>query len=382
MLFAVAAGTNVPTPLLLVYRDRLHLSPSKLTALFGFYAAGLVPSLLLSGPLSDRLGRRRVVLPPVALSAVASLLFVVAAHSVTLLFAARFLQGLVSGAVFSVGTAWIGELSAGDGAGARRAAAAQSAGFALGPLVSGVLGQYAPLPTTLPYLLHVVLVGIGLLASRGLPETVALDAVHQGERAREPVLLRADRWTFASVVAPVAVCVYAFPSVLISALPLLIHLPTGRGVVLTGVLAGLTLGAGTVAAQQQRRLGTRAPVVGALSGTAGYAVALLAARSGHVVLFVPAGLLLGAGGGLMLASGLGFVARLAQPERRGALTGVFYSCAYLGFAAPLLTATLAKHGGPSVPLAVLTFLATLLAVRLLVRHPGTHPDAHTLTRTP
>ena len=59
MLFAVAAGTNVPTPLLLVYRDRLHLSPSTLTALFGFYAAGLVPSLLLSGPLSDRLGRRR-----------------------------------------------------------------------------------------------------------------------------------------------------------------------------------------------------------------------------------------------------------------------------------------------------------------------------------
>ena len=47
-LFAVAAGTNVPTPLLLVYQERLDLSAEVLTALFGCYAAGLVPALLLS----------------------------------------------------------------------------------------------------------------------------------------------------------------------------------------------------------------------------------------------------------------------------------------------------------------------------------------------
>ena len=61
VLFAVAAGTNVPTPLLLVYKAQLHLSAQTLTALFGVYAAGLVPSLLSGGPLSDRFGRRRVM---------------------------------------------------------------------------------------------------------------------------------------------------------------------------------------------------------------------------------------------------------------------------------------------------------------------------------
>ena len=71
-LFAVAAGTNVPTPLLLVYQERLDLSPEVLTALFGFYAAGLVPALFLAGPLSDRLGRRRVAIPGMVLAAVAS----------------------------------------------------------------------------------------------------------------------------------------------------------------------------------------------------------------------------------------------------------------------------------------------------------------------
>lgn len=366
MLFAVAAGTNVPTPLLLVYREQLHLSAQTLTGLFGVYAAGLVPSLLAGGPLSDRFGRRRVILPPVAMAALTSLLFVVAAHSVPLLFLARFLQGVVSGVVFSVGTAWVGELSAGEGSGARRAAVAQSLGFSLGPLTSGLLGQYAPAPTTLPYVLHVGLVAVALLASRGLPETVQLDRRHQSERTREPLLRQGDGWSFLTVVAPVAVCVYAFPAVIISALPVLVDLPRGQGVVLTGALAGLTLGASALAAPQQRRLGSRAPVVGTLLGATGYALALVAAHADAVPLLVPGAVLLGAGAGLCLSSGLAMVAHLALPERRGALTGVFYVAAYLGFAAPFATATAAAHVGPTTPLAVAAGLAALLAVRLLV----------------
>src|SRR5918993_3458957 len=175
-LFTVAAGTNVPTPLLLVYQERLDLSAEVLTALFGCYAAGLVPALLLAGPLSDRLGRRKVAIPGIVLSAIASLAFAAAGDSLTLLFLARFAQGVVSGVVFSVGSAWVGELSvaSGEGAGGRRAAVAMTAGFSLGPLTSGLLGQYAPAPTVLPYLLHTVLVGVGLALAVRLPETVVL----------------------------------------------------------------------------------------------------------------------------------------------------------------------------------------------------------------
>jgi MFS family permease len=364
-LFAVAAGTNVPTPLLLVYKDSLHLSAETLTALFGCYALGLVPALLVAGPLSDRIGRRAVVLPFVAMSAVASLLFVLAAHNVPLLFAARFLQGVVSGAVFSVGSAWIGELSAGDGSGARRAAAAMSAGFSLGPLTSGLLGQYAPAPTTLPYLLHVALVGVGALATRGLPETVT--HYKHREPVRESLVRKGDGWQVATVMAPLAVCVYAFPSVIIAALPVLVALPKGQGVVITGVLAGITLGASTLAAPLQRILGRWTPTVAAGSGAAGYALAIVAARGDAIGLLVPGAVLLGAGGGLALASGLALVAELAMPSRRGALSSVFYACAYLGFAAPFATAVTARHGGPTVPLAVASAAAAALAARLLVR---------------
>ena len=373
VLFAVAAGTNVPTPLLLIYKDNLGLSAQTLTALFGCYAAGLVPSLLLAGPLSDRVGRRRVMLPFVLLSGGASLLFVLASDSVPLLFGARFLQGVVSGAVFTVGSAWVGELSQGDSAGARRAAVAQSAGFSLGPLTSGLLGEYAPFPTTLPYLVHLALILWAFLLCRGLPETViphARGSVQHG-RMLEP----ADRWRFVTVVAPVAICVYAFPSVVISALPVLVDLPKNGAVALTGVLAGLTLGASALAARLQARLRAWTPVVGAGCGAVGYAISLVAAHADAVPLLVPGALLLGAGGGLAFASGLAFVAELARPGRRGALTGVFLATAYVGFAAPFATAVAADAFGPELPLAVLSGLVALLAVRLTINVRRAAPPA-------
>jgi predicted MFS family arabinose efflux permease len=367
-LFAVAAGTNVPTPLLLVYQERLDLSAEVLTALFGSYAAGLVPALFLAGPLSDRVGRRRVAIPGIALSAVASLAFAAAGGSLALLFGARFLQGVVSGVVFSVGSAWVGELShaSGDGAGGRRAAFAMTAGFSLGPLTSGLLGQYAPAPTVLSYLVHAALVVAGLLVAAGLPETVPRTARRRrGDPAAHVPLIRAgDGWLVATVMAPVAICVYAFPSTVISAVPLLVDLPAAD-VAVTGVLAGVTLGAGTLVAGLQRRLGPWTAVVGSVLGAAGFAAATAFAMTATLAWLVAAAPLLGAGGGLCLAAGLTLTGRLAAPSRRGALTSVFLALAYIGFAAPFLTATAARATSPAVPLAVAAAATGLLAVRLL-----------------
>ena len=365
-LFAVAAGTNVPTPLLLVYRDTLDLGPDVLTAVFGCYALGLVPALALAGPLSDRFGRRAVVLPCTVLAALTSLLLIAAASSLPVLFAGRALQGAVSGAVFSVASAWIAELSlvSGDGAAGRRAAVAMTGGFSLGPAVSGVLGQYAPLPTTLPYLVHVALVVVGLVAVLRVPETVAL--VPQAERpVKGPLVERADRVVLLTVLAPLAVCVYAFPTVVVSAVPVLVE-TDAPPVLLTGVLAGLTLGFGTVAAPLQRRLGSWTALAAVLLGVVGYLTAMAGADSGSPPLLLASSLLLGSGGGLALASGLTLTARLARPGRRGALSAVFLGCAYIGFGAPYVVAVVAQATSVEVPLAAGAGLSALLAVRLLV----------------
>ena len=80
LMLAAAAGTNVPTPLLLVYREQLHMSSTSVTALFGVYALGLMPAVAFAGPAADRWGRRRVALPAALFCALTSLLYVTVAQ--------------------------------------------------------------------------------------------------------------------------------------------------------------------------------------------------------------------------------------------------------------------------------------------------------------
>lgn len=357
----------MPTPLLLIYRDRLHLSGPASTIIFGVYAAGLAPSLLGAGPLSDRYGRRPLVLPFTALAGVASLLFLLAAESFPLLLLARFVQGLVSGAVFTAASAWLAELSAADGEGGaagRRSAVALAGGFSLGPLVAATLAVTLPGPLVLPFIAHAALTVGGVLAVARLAETAPRRRREVDDPKRDPLLRKGDRALAVTALAPIAVCVYGFPATVIAGLPVLVNLP-GNGVLATGVLAGLTLGAGAVVAPLQKRFGTWTAVAAATCGTAGFVLAVVTAATGAWPILIPSGLLLGAGSGWSLAAGLALTGRLAPPERRGALTGIFYTCAYLGFAAPFLVTSAARSHGSVVPIVAVTALTAALAVRLV-----------------
>jgi MFS family permease len=131
---AVGWGANQFAPLLLVYRSQLGLSATTVEATFGMYALGLIPALLVCGPLSDRVGRRRVMVPALLTSGAASVLLIAGGAAVGLLFAGRLLAGVASGAAFSSGAAWIKELSSVTGigdssAGPRRVTVTMTAGL-------------------------------------------------------------------------------------------------------------------------------------------------------------------------------------------------------------------------------------------------------------
>src|SRR5437763_15067548 len=154
---AVGWGANQFAPLLLMYRAQLGLSATTVEATFGLYALGLIPGLLLGGPISDRHGRRRVMLPALIISVLGSLLLILGGWAPGWLFAGRLIAGVASGAAFSSGAAWIKELSGSARAanpGPRRATVAMTTGFAAGPLVAGLLAQWTPLPTLVPCLPH------------------------------------------------------------------------------------------------------------------------------------------------------------------------------------------------------------------------------------
>ncbi|GAA4858340.1 MFS transporter [Actinomycetospora straminea] len=369
VVFVVAFGTNVPTPLLLVYRDTLGLAPTTLTAAFGVYAAGLIPALLLSGPASDRLGRRPVVVPFVVLAGLVSVLFLAAGSSVLVLFLGRFLQGAVSGVVFSVGTAWLGELVGEPGRSARLTTIALAMGWALGPLVAGLMGQWVVLPTVLPYLVHVALMVGAVALLPGIPETLTPDRRRASGSVVNLGVPPGTRWAFALVVVPIAIGVFAFPSTAVTVLPLLLtQQMSGVAVAVAGIVAGVTLSTGALVPPLQRRLGAAwSGPVGLGLGALGLGLALLSLVLSAWPLLLPVALLLGAGYGLCLASGLAIVARLAVPSERGALTGTFYACAYLGFGVPYLLSALAgltASGSLAGPLAGLGVASAVVAALL------------------
>ncbi len=371
-LFTVALGTNIPTPLLLVYRDTLDLSEADLTAVFGSYAIGLIAALTVSGAASDRFGRRALVLPFAVLAGLVSLLFVPAVDHLPLLYAGRLLQGVVSGVVFSVANAWLQELAGPEAqqSAATRGAVSTSLGFAVAPALSGVLAQYGPAPTTLPYLVHVAVLVVGVAALATVPETVQARAPGRIMTLGLPPEARRPFW---AVLAPTAVGVFAFPAVAATLLPLLV-VPDGVGIAYAGLIGGLALGASAVGARLGRRAERGAAPLGMLLGAAGLAFGVAAILAESEPLMLPSAVLLGGGGGLCLTAGLTLTGRLAPPHTRGAMNSAFYAFAYTGFGTPLLLSWLGSFVG-TVP-AIAAFVAVPLALAgwlalELRRHPPT-----------
>ena len=368
VLVGAGWGSNQFTPMLLVYHQRLGLGTGTLEAMFGVYALGLIPGLLIGGPLSDVRGRRTVVVPAAVLSFVTTIALAAAGGSLGLLFAGRLLAGVSSGAAFSAGTAWLRDLSRpGTGAAdahaaARRAAVAMTAGFALGPLVAGLLAQWAPDPEVVPYLPHIALALAVVALLRAAPETVGRDAA-----STRPAGRAAGGARFRRVVAPMAPWVFASPAIAFALLPSVVGAQhASDGLALVAVITALTAFAGVLIQPLGRRLdrsprGNRAATVGLVAVAAGMALAAYTAHAQEVWLLVPCAIVLGCAYGLCLVGGLVEVQRIAGPDGLARLTAHYYALTYLGFAAPYLLAVGAHITSYAVLLAGAAALALATA---------------------
>ena len=379
-LFGAAWGSNQFTPMLLVYHAQLGLSTGTLEALFGVYALGLIPGLLVAGPVSDARGRRPVILASAVFSLAGSVALVLAGDSVAPLFVGRFLIGIGSGAAFGAGTAWLRELSrppygdATDHGAARRGAVAMTFGFAAGPLVAGLLAQFAGDPRVVPYLPHLVLMLAVLAIVPGAPETVARGGASAIGRALPS--LRQPR--FYRVVAPMAPWVFAAPAVAFALLPSVVGAAHATdGIALTAVVATATALAGVLVQPLARKLdahasGNRAATLGLAVMVAGLVLSAVTAHAQHTWLLVPSSIVLGMGYGLCLVAGLVEVQRLAHPEALAGLTAIYYVLTYLGFAVPYLLALAAHLTGYTALLLITAGLALVTALWVsLQRRPAT-----------
>lgn len=395
-LFVCSWAGNQFSPLLLMYQDIDGYSAVMVNALLGVYVLGLAPSLLVAGALSDRYGRRPLMVAGVCCALATSVVLALGALGAAPLFLGRLLAGVTVGTSMAVGTSWLKELSqaphdtaADAGSGARRAALAFALGSGLGAAVAGDLAQWGPWPEVLPYLVHVAVTLPFLFLTRRVEETSRTGGVPGPlwEQLRVPA---AGHRRFLGVVLVSAPWIFGAAALAYGYAPVLLQEHTrGYGIVYATLLTVVSLGVSAVVQPLAKRLDSRDSARG-LS----VALAVLTASIGLVgvavhVASLPLGVLAaavaGAGIGIALSSGLLEVQRIAGPADLAGLTGVFYAAAYVGFLTPTLMAAITPPFTTDQLFVALVGLGVLSSAVVLVnyrRHlPTRDDDAPTPTVT-
>lgn len=345
LLFAAGWGANHFGTMLIVYRSQLGLVPSKLAVLFGVYALGLIPGLIVAGRLSDRIGRRAVVLPASIAAAAASVFLSFGAYGFPVLLLGRLFYGLAMGSIMSPGSVWVQELSTDDHAlGPRRATFALSAGFGLGPLLTGLLIEFGPAPLVVPYVAHAATTAIALFGAREVPETAKAKAAASDEGPKTSAL----RLLIGQL--PVAPWAFAFPAVSIAILPNLMRTLVSRPAIYTGFVIATMLLCGLLVQPLTSRLGARGDLVGLVIGSIGLVLSAYSIRILSPAVVFVAGVFLGAAYGLVITTGLREVSTQVSSRARGTAVGVYYVLTYIGFGLPFVHAIAAKSSDNAAPL--------------------------------
>ncbi len=364
---ALMAGVNVATPLYPVYASQYGFSELVLTAVFAVYAIVLVPALVLFGRLSDRFGRRAVMLAGLATGCVSLVVFA-ASQGAGWLFASRALQGLAVGMISGAATAGLVEWEP-TGGGQRPAflaGLAQAAGSGTGPLVAGILAQWAPAPLRTPYLVFLALTLLGGVATACLLPRPAADFHPEPWRLQRPRLPE-DRPRFARVSITAGLCwatVALFLSIVPSYAAQLLHT---SNLALFGLLAAMALAASSVAQVGFLRLGAdrgwgtrRSQAAGLVLLAAGLLALVTAAPTGSLPLLLIAACAAGVGHGVGFLNAQHELNLLAPENRRGEVTAAFIACVYVAVAtATLATGALAQ--AVSLTTAVVSVGAVLAA---------------------
>jgi MFS family permease len=369
-LAAMFVGAILPTPLYPLYQQAFGFSAVTLTLIYAVYVLGNVVALLFFGRLSDQIGRRSVSLPTVAFGLGGAAVFAAAAGA-PWLFVARALSGFCTGLASGTATAWIAELYRGDrrGAAARISAAANLFGCAAGPLLGGLVAQFAFWPLRLPFYIYLG----GLLAVGGAilfaPETVAKPVALRNVSLKPRLGVPRDIWLpFVSpaVTGFATFSLIGFYSALIPGLlgtGLHLHAPAISGAVVCELfgIAGITIFA-------TGRLGSQTTMFGALALLLPSVWLLVGAE---VFKSLPLLLFASAVGGI--ASGLGYrgslevINRIAPTDRRSEVVSSYMIALFAGNSLPVIgigtlgaaTSALVAHTTFAAVITALTGIAAL-----------------------
>jgi predicted MFS family arabinose efflux permease len=371
--FVVAMlGTTMPSALYPIYSAEWGWSRLTTTVVFATYAVGVLASLVLLGDLSDRIGRKRVLVPGLVAAALSAVCFLLA-DGLTLVLVGRLLSGLCAGIFTGTATATLVELVPEDERprASVLATIANMGGLGLGPVFAGVVADVLPDPLRTPYLLHLALVLVAGALLAGVPEPKPATGSF-AIRPRGLTVPAAVRGVFVSAgvagfagFAMMGLSNAVFPGFLTS-IGVSDHAVVG--------LAVFALFAGSILGQLLRR---RVPDVVAMAGGCAVLVvgALLVILGVHVesfALMVVATLVAGTGQGLSFAAGVALVAVGSPADQRAAVTSSLFVVMYVAISVPVVGVGLLANAVGLVPAAtvfsvVVAVLAAVAGALLLRR---------------
>jgi multidrug resistance protein len=140
-VFIDLVGFGIVIPILPLYAEHMHASPAVIGMLLAVYSAMQFIFAPILGKLSDRVGRRPVLLASIVGSSIGFLIMGLAG-SLWLLFAARITDGITGGNI-STAQAYIADVTPPEkrSSGMGLIGAAFGLGFILGPAIGGLLSH-------------------------------------------------------------------------------------------------------------------------------------------------------------------------------------------------------------------------------------------------
>ncbi|MEV5523867.1 MFS transporter [Streptomyces pseudogriseolus] len=338
-VFAVCmTGTTLPTPLYPLYQQKFGFSELTVTVVYAVYAFAVIGALLLVGNASDAVGRRPVLLWGLVCAGASAVCFLLAT-GIAWLYAGRLLSGLSAGLFTGAATAYVME-SAPPGRASRAtfvATAVNMGGLGCGPLLAGILAEYASWPLHLPYAVHLTLVACSAAVLLWLPETVGDLRPLRTVRPQRPGVPPHVRAVFgpAATAAFVGFALFGvFTSVSPAFLARYLHV-TDHAV--SGVVVATAFFASIAGQTAVGRVGVgRSLPLGCAGLLAGLALLAGALHWDTLALVVPSALVGGVGQGLAFRGALAAVGRASPPDQRAAVISSLFVVAYTGISVPVI----------------------------------------------
>jgi multidrug resistance protein len=373
-VFIDLIGFGIVLPLLPSYAAAFHVSDAGIGVLVASFS--LMQFLLAHwwGRLSDRIGRRPVLLVGLAGSALSYLLFALAANFWVLLLSRIVAGGM--GATVNVAQAYLADTTTPE----QRAralgliGAAFGLGFVVGPALGGISSRWG---NATPGLIASALTGVNfLLAWRWLPEPVRLT-----RDVAAPVPVHWSRFTLA--FGATACSTIAF-TVLYVVFPLEVERSLGLDrhhaaylFVLIGVVSAIVQGG--LIGRLVPRFGERALIIagsGCLAlglGLLPGAIATGAAGGGSTLLYATL-MLVATGSALIGPSASSFVSRRAPAAEQGRTLGLLQSVgAAARFVGPLVAGGIASQAGARAAFYVASGVGALAGISAIVATTRSEP---------